>query len=493
MRRAQVAAFATLIWSGVAAAAPVVVWTSAEVPDDPALAKADRETGGSAHISALELQYPPAPIVDADRAFVLHLEDAVNANVARWTAFDVELPIAADLKLVLADVTVLGEARDTAQLIDTLLFQGAAAVRAFEADTFPTETRAEPYRWTWEGVAYPLPWIEARALAGRVGREIQPNDHIDGGARLDFQRFTAAAEKLPEGTLTVPSGVGEVWVDGVPVPADATELRLRPGTHFLHVVRAGVVAGRSKVWIDPGASVTFPVAVSDAELEAAGVAVSSGSRLKLPDAVVAALGRVEVFHGGPVFLGHADGRRVGLLAWSEGARLVDAQLVTVVLSGEVGGGVVMSSLFAEAAETSEVGAAAHGGLAIELGVSHFATAVGLDVAITPGKSIATANMAGDANVNTSVLPQPWFGLGVHALRPTGRKPTLSVLGHIAWQGPAHLGYGGRILIGVPIDDRHTWFRIGLGATYGPNSLWKLDADPVSMLTGFVRVGVGARL
>jgi hypothetical protein len=493
MRLARVTAFATLIWSGIAVAGPVVVWTSGEVPEDSVLAKADRETGGTAHVSSLELRFPPQPVTSADGAFIDHLEDAVSANLERWTEFDVELPIARDMALVLADVSVVRDERDAAQVIDALLFQGASAVRAFEPADFATDARAEPFRWTWEGNTFPRPWVDARALAGRIGREIQPNDHVDGTARVDFLRFVDAVGKLPQATLKLPTGVGEVWVDGVPVEADAAEVKLRPGTHYLHVVRAGAVAGRARIWLDPGATVDFPEAVSAADLEQTAVAVVDGVKGKLPDEVVAALDRLQVHHDGLVFVGHVDGRRMDLLGWSQGARLVDAQIVTVVISGEVGGGIVMSDLFAEAADTSNLAAAAHGGLAVELGVSYFAAAVGFDVALTPGKSIQTANLTETGNYSTSVLPQPWVGLGVHALRPTGRKPTLSILGHVAWQSPAHMGYGGRLLIGIPIDDRHTWFRIGMGATYGPSTLWRLDEDPVSMLTGFVRVGVGARL
>jgi hypothetical protein len=492
MRQAMIALWWGLACSTTAVAAPVVIWTT-ELPDAKLLARAEKEAGeGVTHLSAVELVYPLDPERASDMESLQAVQDAVAAGRARWDEFEIELPIAQDIQLTLQDVTLLRDARDVSELIDALLFQGAAVVRAFEPSDFVVNEAAQPFRTSWDDQALPTPWLTAYALSRAIGREIASTDHVDGTARRDFARFTEAFEALEPAQLTVPK-VDEAWVDGVQVPSDVDTLSLVPGWHWMHLVRDGQVAARGRVWAEPGGRVAFPRAVAKAQLDQTEAQVEAGSKTDFPAPVVEALESLAEQHGGEVFVATAEGRKVHLVAWSEGAQLVDGQLVTVVISGETGGGIVSSSLFEEVDNDGTLVGAAHAGLAVELGVSHFAAGIGLDVAATPGRTILHANVAGNDNLQSSVLPQPWVGVGVHALRPVGNRATLTILGHVAWNGPAHIGYGGRLHLGVPVGKDATWFRISTGVSYAPRTVWRLEEDPVPMLTGFLRIGVAARL
>jgi hypothetical protein len=77
------------------------------------------------------------------------------------------------------------------------------------------------------------------------------------------------------------------------------------------------------------------------------------------------------------------------------------------------------------------------------------------------------------------------------LRPTKAAPTLSIHGTVAYMAPTHLAYGGRLTVGIPIDDAPTWFRIVLGGSYGPDSLRDLDGKQ-PLFTGWLRIGFGVR-
>ena len=185
---------------------------------------------------------------------------------------------------------------------------------------------------------------------------------------------------------------------------------------------------------------------------------------------------------------------MNLATFTADAVLRDKQLFSAVMFAEVGGGVQSTSLFNEVAEGKKpMSAAISGGAGVELGISYFLIGLGVDGAITPARTITSANAASTENNASSVFVQPWGGIGAYILRPVSDTPTLSVLGEVNWNSPAHLGYGGRITLGIPIDSRRNWVRLSAGATYSPSTLWKLPDDPLSLLTGWFRIGLGARL
>ena len=154
----------------------------------------------------------------------------------------------------------------------------------------------------------------------------------------------------------------------------------------------------------------------------------------------------------------------------------------------------MSDLFDQTAAGDAVSApAAHGGLGLELGISYASILAGFDLAITPTYTVTHADRDLTENVTMSALPQPYAGLGFYAIRPTGATPTLLVGGTVSFDYPAFLAYGGRLSVGIPIDQRGNWFRMTFGGKVAPRSMWESSDISSSMTTYFFRTGFGALL
>jgi hypothetical protein len=377
-------------------------------------------------------------------------------------------------------------------LISALLLQGSAVVRAFDASEFASDPRAADWRVVADGSAVPKPWVDAWALAGVAGRSsFLKTDFIDAAAWADWQRLSPAIGKLEGATLTWDARVGEVFVDGKAVPSGS--VRVRPGLHWVHVVRDGMVSGRASVEVTAGSTSALPSRVSDADLASARELALAGSVMGMPASVEAGLEALARSRGGPLYLGASDAGKSEVVEWGEGARLLERSVFTAVLTADMGGGIQMSSLYEEAGGDNRLAGALSGGFGFDLGFSYFLLNLGVDVSVTPGSTVKFANEGGDDNVAVSVFPQPHAGVGVYILRPIADTPTLSIQGDVSWVGPAHLAYGGRIAVGVPIDAKKNWFRVVVGGSYGPSTLWKLPEDPVSMTSAWLRFGVGSRL
>lgn len=474
-----------------AEAAPVTVWLRDEAPEDRAVQRADLQTGGTRHLWSVDLRYPPTPETPADAERLAQLPVAVENGIGRWDEFEIELEIARDLQMVVDDVSLLRTERDRADLADALLFQGAAVARAFEPAAFGTDARAAPFRYEAGDVAAPRAWVEAYALTGKLAdRSRLP----DGTAWQDYQRYAPSLGRLAAATLAVeavPDGV--VMVDGAEVAPGP--LSLRPGRHWIHVVRAGVVHGRVVLDARPGETYPMPRAVSDADLAAAAEQVVAGRATGLPAPVAASLDAIDAFlGGGPTFLGVDDGRRTSVVSYDGEATLKDTRLVTAVLYAEVGGGVLATALFDQATDGAlRFAESVNAGLGFEIGVSYFAFGGGLDASFTPGSSLRLSLDAetDDVRASTSVYPQPHFEVGAYALRPTKPSPTLAILAGVTWLAPAHIAYGGRLSFGIPLKRETTWIRLTAGGYYAPATLagWP---DDTPALSAFFRVGFGAK-
>jgi hypothetical protein len=476
----------------VAVAAPTVVWLQPELPPAEELDRADHKTGGTEHITALELAFPAEPWSDVDTQHLADVQEAVENAFTRWNDFEVELPIATDLGMTLDSVTALRDERDLSVLISALLLQGSAVVRAFEPTEFGSDARAADWRVVVDGAAVPKPWVDAWALAGVAGRSsFLKTDFVDAAAWADWQRLSPAIAKLEGATLTWDARIGEVFIDGK--AASGGSARVRPGQHRVHVLRDGAVSGRSTFEVAAGATTAVPGRVSEGDLESARQLALAGSVLGMPASVEAGLEALARSRGGPLYLGALDEGKAGVVEWGVGARLLERSVFTAVLTADMGGGIQMSSLYEEADGDSRLAGAMSGGFGFDLGFSYFLLNLGMDVSVTPGSTVQFANNDGDDNVAVSVFPQPHAGIGVYFLRPIADTPTLSLQGDVSWVGPAHLAYGGRIAVGVPIDAKKNWFRVVVGGSYGPSTLWKLPEDPVSMTSAWLRVGVGSRL
>ena len=120
--------------------------------------------------------------------------------------------------------------------------------------------------------------------------------------------------------------------------------------------------------------------------------------------------------------------RVEILPYARGAVLYKQKPVTFVLAGEIGGGVVVSSMFNEPGGANVTAPAMMGHLGFELGIYNFAILGGSDLAITPANTLKFGRQDGSGDVTTSIQPRPWGGLGLYVLRPSGTTPTMLVAG-----------------------------------------------------------------
>lgn len=489
--RCMLAAALWMVLAPSAQAADIVVWMQPDPPDERMIQRADNKTGGTAHLTGADLAFPPAPASPQDQAAYDTLEQAVADGLARWEEFEVELEIAQTLDASFAAISIVRSEDDLEDLRDAFLFQGAAVGRAFERLELEEGERAAAFRQPLGNGIVIRAFVDAVALD--PDRNIQRNDLLDGTAWTDFRRDEDIIEGLMSGSLDVaraPEGA-TVILDGTPM-AGSGPFPVAPGRHWVHLLHRGVVSGRAVVDVTEGETERLPVAVDDADLARAADRIGQGTTTGFPASVKAALDQVGEYYGGQVFVAADNDGRLTLLPYARGARLAESTPVTVVASGEVGGGVIISPLFDKALEGgSAVGGAVQGGLGIEIGIYHFAIVGGFDAAFTPGQSITYGNAQSTDNVTLAIYPQPWGGLGAYILRPIGRNPTLLVAAQGGWNGPAHIGVGGRLSFGIPLDDRGTWFRItALGTTF-PKSMWD-EAEDHAMHVLALRTGFATR-
>jgi hypothetical protein len=389
------------------------------------------------------------------------------------------------------NITVIRDARDLNEMVDALLVQGAAAHIAFEPDEFATGERAAPFRTTdgaEVGQVVNLAWMRAMALAPE--RQFVRSDVADGAAFPELRKATESIGQLQAGELTFKElGEGtEIVIDGVPL-SGAKQTQLRPGIHWVHVLRNDVLSGRSKIEIKPGSSTVLPVLVDFEEATAARKQVLLESVDGFPDDVNESLKTLAAFHKGRVFVAARDGNKVIVLPLASGAELLSERVVTVVSAAEIGFGLVISPLFDQANGNNLTAPGASGNLSMELGVYNFAVVGGLDLAFTPPFTITHANRDNSGNVPLATFAYPWGGLGGYPLRPTGQTPSLLILATYGWEHPAHLAYGGRVSLGIPLQgEEGRWLRFTVGGASSPKPM-KKGFEQVPMHTLFFRMGL----
>jgi hypothetical protein len=471
------------------ARAGIVVWLHEDVPEDKLQEKADARTGGTKHLSGWDLQYPPMPPTDADEAAMNALSDAVGDGKKRWNDFEVEYGIAQQVGEALAEVTVLRDQRDLEEVVEALLFQGAAVQVAFEPAEFRDGERAEPFRFDRTGGVGNLPWSDAVGLLPE--REPLASDVADGATYPKLREEVELYRDAERGTLTFPRRApgDAIVVDGVRVADE--ELPVLPGLHFVHVDRDGVVSGRRVVRVASGRETAVEPYVPGAELAAARGRVLADTTTGFPESVRASLGTLAAHHGGAVFVAaHDENGRIVVLPWAHGAELLQQRKVTFVGTGEVGGALVSSPVFDGADGRSVLVPGVQGSLGFELGLWNVVLMGGADLTLTPGNTITYANDDNTKNIDTSTFAHPYAGAGLYLLRPTGPSATLLVAGHYTWLFPAHHGVGGRFSLGVPFEEGgNTWLRFTAGATFAGSTTWGTDDG---MVVGFLRTGLATR-
>lgn len=494
MHRALIAVIA-LLQATPAFAQTVVVWLEPELPADRDQRRAEAVLDGEAylHYGHEELAFPPEPWTSADERAYEGLRAEIVEGRARWDQFDVELDIARQLDVALAGVDIVRDRRDLEHVIGALLLQGSAVSRAWPPMGFQDAPEAEVFRAPVPGARVNRPWLDAIGL--QPDRTFVKGDVADGGPWPEFQEILTRLQGLPPGYLDLSDFPrdGKVYIDGDDVEMGLRQVELRPGTHFVHLVRDGVVIGRQKIAVEAGITTRAPLEVDGSELGSARATLIGGSTVGFPVDVTHALDAIGKFHSSSsLYVAALDEGRVVVQPYAGDAKRVRKRPVTVVLSGEIGGGAIISPLFDPVDGDTTTAAAAHGGLGLEIGIYYGAILGGFDIALTPGQTITHGNRDETANVTSSVLPQAWGGVGAYLLRPNESHATLLLAATYGWYGPAHLGPGGRIALGIPIDDRGTWFRIAVGGSSSAKSAWDTGADKTPMHVLFLRFGFAAR-
>jgi hypothetical protein len=483
MRRFFVSIAAVVAFAEAASAGPLVVWLEPEVPDTRAVRKAESDAGEATHLSHVDLAFPPNVADAADDAGYDALRAVIIDGGARWDEWDIELELAQDLYEALDNVTVVRNDRDLRDVVDAYLLAGAAV------------DEAGPFRVEAPGGPINRGWYTAMGLA--AGRTFARADIADGAPFDDFAVVQRRAAEFPVGSIDlerVPD-TAQVYVDGTFVGTGIPRVELAPGEHYFHIVRGGLVAGRQRVRVESGRTVATPMAVDDGELAAARSAFLEGSMGAFPEDVSASLDAIQRTLRQGVFLAAVDDEGHVEIRPYRGAELVGKRLVTFLGTGEIGFGFLSSPLF-DGANGETVGApGVQGGLGIELGISHFALMGGMEAAFTPTETVTYGNRDQTENSSTAVLPQPWGGVGVYILRPNKPRPTLLLAGTYSYLSPGHAGLGGRVVLGLPIDDDGTWFRVTAGGAHAGNVTEAWDAvfaDSIPMDLLFLRLGFATR-
>ncbi|TNE90767.1 MAG: hypothetical protein EP330_07510 [Deltaproteobacteria bacterium] len=480
-----------VLLGSVAQAAPTVVWLEPEVPDETARKKVERLLELEAtHISHPELAFPPAPLTDEDAADYERLADLMLEARTRWNEYEVEYGLAEDLSGALRQIDVLRDGKDLRAVVDANLVIGAAMAMATTPEELRGAARAEPYRVTLSGVPMSRGWVQASALD--PDREVVRADLVDGSRYPQYTEFASSYGQLPEGSIDLtaaPRGT-VVMVDGEPVEPGTAEVFAPAGMHYVHLDMDGKVIGRMTVDVAPQKVAALPLAVSLPDLGQARSALLEGST-EFPKAVSEALEGLATDR--TLYVAAVDDGKVSLEPWTGNAAKAKRRPVTVVAAGELGAGVVMSTIFEGSDGEKETVLAGNGSLGFEVGIYNFAILFGSDVAITPGRVILYGNSDMTANEATSVLPMPYGGFGAYVMRPRGRNATLLLAGTYGWQGPAHWGLGGRVALGIPTGET-SWVRLSLGGTHAGKSAWdEALGQTIPLQSLYFRIGIGARL
>ncbi|TVQ89436.1 MAG: hypothetical protein EA397_15365 [Deltaproteobacteria bacterium] len=471
-----------------------MIWLEGDVPDEKAASKAERLSGASTHLAHVDLAFPPMPASAEDRERLQTLRDAVKGGKARWDEFDIELAIARELEGALSAIELVADDRDLQDVVDARFVQGAAAHKAFDPESFKITEDAAPFRRNYPGLIGNAPWMLAFALDPT--REPTSGDVVDGSTFPDLKELREAFQAVPKGKVdlqTLPPGA-ELVVNGRVLDASKGKMELPAGKHYVHLMRRGVVSGRAILDLGPNETLPLPMLVDAGELQRARGKVLQGLTAGLPEDVKAGIEEQLKHHQGPVYLAAIDEKeRVVVLPYARGAKLNKQKAVTLLLTAEGGGGVIVSPLFDGSNGSTTTAPAILGGLGMELGIYNLALLGGADMAVTPANTITHANALETENVTTSITPRPWGGAGLYVLRPSGTAPTLLLAGTFGWNYPTHLAYGAKVALGVPIDDKGTWFRLIVAGDTASETLWEPPLQDIPMHTLSLRLGLAARL
>jgi hypothetical protein len=488
MRISWCGAAVALLGSLPAWAGSTVIWLESAPPDPSRQARVEKATGGARHLAYEDVAYPVEPWSSADEQEYSALRDQWMSARSRWEEFDVEFALATELGATISAIDVVRDARDADALNAAIWMQGAAVQRAFSAQEFQSGERAAPFRWTYGGAAeaWNGPWV--------VALGIDPDHRIsqadaEASTWADLQTLQPVVDALPDARMVfdrLPEGA-EIVIDGVKFAATAKDIAVRPGRHYVHLLRDGQISARSIVDSFPGASAAFPVRIDAAVLTSAKSAWLEGQ--PLPEAAAKAIEAVVAGTDGPVFLAALDEGKPVVRPHAHGAALVEDTPITALTFGDFGASLHQSALFDGSGGDPTLAMGLTNSLGFELGIYNGALLGGADVSLTPGQTVTFGNRARSANVTISAIPGAWGGLGAYALRPLPGRPSILLAGTVGWSGPAYTSVGGRVVFGVPskqIESR--WLRLVAGYSTSVTNHW--DASGPSWSTYYLRIGVG---
>ncbi|MBM4392875.1 MAG: hypothetical protein FJ090_17255 [Deltaproteobacteria bacterium] len=477
----------------------LVVWMSATTPSEEVRKLADRETGTAQHLVWADITLMPEPFNSSDEQRLGALAAVMKEGRARWDDFDAEAAVARALAAAVEPVATLRDVADRDALRAALLWQGAGITRGYPENLFSSLQDTMPFRVNIASKSMVRPWVDAIALEPR--HVFSRAEFPDGQA---YARVTSLQQELgllPRARLLLdPLPPGAVAVlDGVSLPAGATEAELAAGRHYVHVLIDGVMAERMEFDAAPSDTVKLALAVSPDELSAAAAVVLQGSAEVPPD--VAA--RVRSLAGRNtipprVFLAALDAKgKPRLVAFGGGAVIEKKRPVTVLFSGELGGGVIQSSGFSgqrgEEATAPQFG----GSFGLELGIYNAAIFANADLALAPTAQVAYGSSEDQTepedNQYTSAMFRPSGGLGVYLPRPLPGTVWFLLGGTYGWLGPGSLGPGVKLSVGVPMKgDSQTWLRITVDGYRGTQMEgFAGEGLPTSLVS--LRLGFGSLL
>ena len=479
-----------------AEAGGLVVWLEPVTPVEKPLKRAQHLAGEVSHRAHPDLAFVAQPAGVPDDEAYKKLREVIATSRARWDEFEVEYGIATELESALSAITGVRSEADRDMVVEGRTLQGAAITRAFTRDAFVADAdgRAKDFRFFADADILNRPWVDALAM---IPSHKIPQDRADASTWSELSSLQESATQLADATIdatALPAGV-TLWIDGAPAALTDGKATLRPGRHFVHVVASGAIAGRQVVDAAAGAAVGVAFAVDADELRAAhDLLVAERTISGYPADVTAALdGQTKVFTG-PVFVGALDeDGRATIRPYGNNAKLVPQRPVTVALAGELGPEVFVSSIFDRSENGDTITAPGiAGGLGLEVGIYNFILAGGGELAITPGNTI-TRGASDTENTASSAIPGGWGGAGLYVLRPVRRQPLLAIIGTYSFIAPAHVAPGARLVFGIPVgQDDGTWFRLTIGGSSAPKSMWDRgnEATPLSAL--WLRVGITER-
>ncbi|MFZ5475695.1 MAG: hypothetical protein ACOZNI_02870 [Myxococcota bacterium] len=451
-----------------AAPPAIVLWAQPEVPDEEIRKKAERLTGPAKHLAWADVALDLSPWSSEDEARLGALKQAATSARGKWDLFDVELGLARELDAACDNVQAVRDEADRKLLVDALLLQASAALRVVPESRFAAAEELASLRQQVGG--RPVAQALVDVLALEPERAWTRADVPDA---LTLTKLEALREDLrgqPRATLLVdPLPAGAVLVvDGRPQATVPRELGLEPGHHYVHVLADGKIAARKELDLEPGGKASFAPFLTKDEVATARKAVVAGSREVGGDFIRAAeaAGR-RTNPPSRTFVAAVDDEGTHrVLAWANGAQLVKRRVVTAVLAGDLGGGVIVSPAFAGEREDVTTAAAFGGDLSFELGITYAVLYGGASLSLTPSYRMKWNNTGELPNAESPVYVRPYGGVGLYLPRPRKDQPLLMIGGNYGWMSPGAMGPGARIAFGVPMSGDGTWLRFDLDGFAG---------------------------